>query len=422
MEEKQSLQRRLEQYQIILSQTENVLFEWDIQHDEIDLSTNWEEIFGYEPLRRSLLEHLYTDTHFHPEDIALLVDGLRAIYAGEDYQLCEVRIAKADGRYLWCRIRATAVRGEQGKLEKIVGVVINIDDEKRSAQALQDRAERDVLTKLLNKTSARRQAETYLAGKDSRCALFIIDLDNFKQINDRYGHMFGDAVLSQIAKEIRKLFRAQDIIARIGGDEFMVMMRGISDQALVESRCRQLVEAFRNAMLPHLNGEHLSCSVGVALYPQHGRDYGELFRQADQALYATKGRGKDGYTIFDEERIQVMNNPVSAVNEHIDSEDPGKVLSNSLLDRTFRKLYDAKDLDAALNQVLAEVGQMMQVSRVYIFENSPDNQRCSNTFEWCNQGIEPEIDFLQNVSYSVDIPNFIDQFDENGIFYCPNIM
>ena len=422
MEKRQKLHRKLEQYQIILSQTENVLFEWDIQRDEIDLSANWEEIFGYEPLRRSLLEHLYTDTHFHPEDIALLMDGLRAIYAGEDYQLCEVRIAKADGRYLWSRIRATAIRSENGQLKKIVGVIINIDEEKRSAQALQDRAERDVLTKLLNKTAARRQAEEYIAGNGNRCALFIIDLDNFKQINDRYGHMFGDAVLTQIAKEIRKLFRAQDIVARIGGDEFMVLMRGISDRTLVENRCSQLVAAFRNAMLPHLNGEHLSCSVGVSLCPQHGQDYSGLFRKADQALYATKGRGKDGYTIFDEEDIPAAKNLVSAINEHIDSEDVGTLLSNTLLENTFRKLYNAKDLDAALDQALAAVGEQMQVSRVYIFENSPDNQRCSNTFEWCNQGIQPEIDSLQNVSYSVDIPNFIAQFDENGIFYCPNIM
>lgn len=418
----ESLRRKLEQYQIILSQTENVLFEWDIPSDEIELSSNWEEIYGYEPLRRELLKNLYTNTHFHPEDSALLMDGMRAIHAGENYQLCEVRIAKADGRYLWSRIRASAVRNEEGQLQKIVGVVINIDEEKRSTQALQDRAERDMLTKLLNKTAARRQVEDYIAGSGNSCALFIIDLDDFKQINDRYGHMFGDAVLNQISKEIRKLFRAQDVVARIGGDEFMVLMRGISDRKLVERRCAQLVTAFHNAMLDHLDGEHLSCSVGVALYPQHGKSYNELFRKADQALYATKGRGKDGYTIFDEENIPAVKNLVSAINEHIDSEEAGALLSNTLLENTFRKLYNAIDLDAALDQTLAEVGHQMQVSRVYIFENSPDNQKCSNTFEWCNQGIQPEMEFLQNVSYSVDIPNFIEQFDENGIFYCPNIM
>lgn len=202
----------------------------------------------------------------------------------------------------------------------------------------------------------------------------------------------------------------------------MVLMRGISDRTLIENRCGQLVTAFRNAMLAHLNGEHLSCSVGVALCPQHGQSYAELFRKADQALYVTKGRGKDGYTVFDEGNLPAAKNMTSAVNEHMDSEDAQTQLSNELLENTFRRLYNAKDLNAALNQVLAEVGQRMQVSRVYIFENSPDNQRCSNTFEWCNEGIKPEIDFLQNVSYHVDVPNFAAQFDENGIFYCPNIM
>ena len=131
---------------------------------------------------------------------------------------------------------------------KIAGVIINIDAEKQEARALQDRAERDSLTKLLNKDAGRRQAQEYFSRfpEGVNSALMIIDLDDFKLVNDRYGHLFGDSVLTKAAREIKKLFRNQDIVARIGGDEFMVVMRGVSDRALVESRCQRLLAIFQS--------------------------------------------------------------------------------------------------------------------------------------------------------------------------------
>lgn len=419
-------QKTLDQHKIILSQTENVLFEWDLKTSDITYSENWTEMFGYDPLPRDLLTNIYTDSHFHPEDIKPLLDKLHAMEDGVDYQVCEVRIAKADGRYLWCRIRATAVREDSGALDKIVGIIINIDEEKRSAQILLDRAERDALTKLLNKNAARQQAETYLSASAQShrcCALFIIDLDNFKYINDRYGHMFGDAVLAQVAKEIKRLFRAQDIVARIGGDEFLVLMRGIANRNLVSSRCERMVEAFHNILRTQLRGDQLSCSVGVALYPQHGSSYSELFRRADQALYLAKDQGKNGYAIYDGENGPLRDAAKlhTAVNAPIDSDDQTSLSGSNIIRYAFRHLYESGDVETAIEELLAMAGRQMNVSRVYIFENSADNRCCSNTFEWCNDGIASEKEILQDLSYSVSLPNLLGMFNEQGIFYCSDI-
>ena len=316
--ELEELREKIRRYEIILAQTENVLFDWDLVADTISFSDTWQSIFGYSPISTEVCRHLETGAFFHPDDHPALMEGIRRIREGSDYQMLEARVVSRESRYLWCRFRASVIRDEHGSLRRIVGVIINIDAEKRASQALQDRAERDALTSLLNKEAGRRLAEDYLKqnGRGRGCALLIIDLDNFKTVNDRYGHLFGDSVLTRAAREIRKLFRTQDIVARIGGDEFLVLLQGTSGREPVENRCRRLLDVFRDCF----QNIGISCSIGVALCPIHGSTYVELFQRADQALYRAKHLGRDTYVVWDGTETS-LSLPVTAVNGHIDSDD-----------------------------------------------------------------------------------------------------
>ena len=415
------IHKKIHRYETILAQTENVIFEWDLQNDTITFSETWEKIFGLEPIKGHVWKNLAHGTFFHPDDTELLVNHISNMENGSNYEVAEVRIATVKGRYLWCRFRASAIRDEAGELKKVCGIIINIDAEKQTSQELLERAERDSLTKLLNKYTGRKQAEEYFAQQSQSvsCALLMIDLDNFKQVNDRYGHLFGDTVLTQVSRVLRKMFRSQDIIARMGGDEFMVLMRGTSDENLVKSRCQQLINIF-NSTFQNLNQEvQLSCSVGIAVAPQHGNNYFELFQHADQAMYQTKTQGKNAFAFYDPNRV-----PIYCQNRHmsaIDSDQEPGLAENSLVQYAFRRLYTSDNVDASINEILDLVGKKMNVSRVYIFENSDDNRFCSNTYEWCNTGIQPEIQNLQNINYEVDIAGYRDMYDETGIFYCPDI-
>ena len=402
-----------------------MLFEWDIVQDQLSFSSAWRRIFGFEPAMHGFWRHISGQSHIHPDDVPTLMDKVANIESGAEHETAEVRIATDKGRYRWFRIRAAAMRGNAGELEKISGVLINIDQEKQAEQVLQLRAEYDALTKLLNKDAARKQAEAYFSRytENLSCALMIIDLDNFKYVNDRYGHLFGDAILTQAAREIKKLFRNQDIVARIGGDEFMVLLRGITDRVLLEKRCQQLLQAFRNAFQNKKYQLPLSCSIGVAQAPQHGHSYFELYQHADEALYQAKAKGKNTYAFYDS--AKAMPDKLahrSAVNEKIDSDNEPSMANDSIVRYVFEKLYSSKFVDeSVINEVLAYIGRKMNVSRVYVFENSHDHRFCSNTYEWCNEGIHSEIENLQNISYETDIPGYSNNFDEEGIFYCSDI-
>ena len=418
------MEQKLNRYEIILAQTENVLFDWELGSDTISFSDTWERIFGFAPISSGVREALMGGSFFHPDDLPRLFDKLSALEGGSGYEMVEVRIATARGRYLWLRFRATAIRDEAGQLVRICGIIINIDAEKQAEQALRDQAKRDSLTKLLNKDASRRQAEEYFAqfASNLSCALLIIDLDDFKLVNDHHGHLFGDAVLTRAAGEIKKLFRTQDIIARIGGDEFMVLMRGISDRKIVENRCARLIGIFRSVFREGHYRLPLSCSIGIALGPEHGKTYVELFRRADQALYQAKDQGKDSFCFYSPMAlISPAHSRRTAVSASIDSDSQPGLANENIVRHAFQRLYSAADVPAAINDILALVGRQMNVSRVYVFENSDDNRFCSNTYEWCNEGIAPEIQNLQNISYETDIPNYEDNFNEEGIFYCPDV-
>ncbi len=414
------LSETLERYKIILAQTENVLFDLDIATSQLDFSDTWEQIFGYKPSTAKFSHQLKGETHVHPDDIPLLLDRITLMQRGSDYETVEIRIATVKGRYLWCRVRGTASRDANGVLTGILGVIINIDEEKKAQQELEDKVDRDALTQLLNKEAGKRQVEKYLSARTQECALMILDLDNFKEVNDHYGHLFGDALLTRVSRILTNIFHSQDILARIGGDEFMVLVRGISDRQLLTSQCRRLRDMLAHAFQSESLDLNLGCSIGVALCPEHGTDYYELFTKADRALYQAKLQGKNDFSFYD---TSINDNYLypGRVATPIDSDSVNGIAQTDIAYQTFKILYQAEDVVSAVKQVMDMMGKSANVSRVYIFEDSSDGSHCVNTFEWCNEGITPEIQNLQYVSYETDIPGHRENFDENGLFYCHDV-
>ena len=419
----EQLRLTLERHQIILDQTNDIIFEWDIASGAITYTPNWLEKFGYEPITQS--DKIAENSHLHPEDIPAFVAIMEGVRAGAPYKEAEVRLAKADGRYLWCRIRATAQFAGGKRPLKAVGVIVDIDRERRAAQEMAERAERDALTRLYNRTAAQSRVEDYLShhAPCAQGALLVMDVDDFKQINDRRGHLFGDAVIAEIAEHIASLFRSGDVVARIGGDEFLIFMRDIAGSQIVHDRAGQIIAVLQDLLERDLAGTHLSCSIGIALCPADGTSYQQLFEHADQALYQAKAAGKGRYRLYSSE-LGEQDWPVAvqgAANTRIESDDEPDLAISRLVQQSFQELYESGDVKKAIGSILEMLGRQTHVSRAYIFENTPDGQSCRNTFEWCGEGIEPQIGLLAQVDYGDFGGLYQRNFNERGIFYCPDV-
>ena len=175
----------------------------------------------------------------------------------------------------------------------------------RNSNHLKNKAERDLLTNLLNKKTFEYMVGDALANhsENESGALWIIDLDNFKGINDTMGHMVGDQVISHVADKMKEAFREQDYLGRIGGDEFAAY---ITFQYKLDSKERYAIiqskAEYLRRMIGTIAGEisqdiKVSCSIGIAMSPEHGTSYETLYQNADQALYQSKEGGKDKYVI-----------------------------------------------------------------------------------------------------------------------------
>lgn len=420
------LRLMLERHKIIMEQANDIIFEWDMDKDEVTYSANWVKKFGYEPIKEQASIRIPKVSHVHPEELYLFETLIKDMKNGIPYQEIEFRVADADGRYHWCKIRAVSQFDDLGKPFKAVGVVMDIDEEKRLSRALQDKAERDELTKLFNKSTARRQIEKYLEQRlpGETSAFLIIDVDDFKQVNDRYGHMFGDAVLQAIASELRRLFRVEDILARIGGDEFLIFMKNVPNEEVVAVRVQKIVDAFQRILKREMGDCPISCSIGITFSPKDGEEFEILFQRSDIALYEAKSKGKNCYLIFDKATMDrpfgMMETRLTA-STRIDTYDSPDSMLNLLIEKAFRNLYEAEDLAEAINSILEMLGRQFSVSRVYIFEDAEDGKSTSNTFEWCNEGIEPQREFLQDVIYEQLGDSYKQSFDESDIFYCPDV-
>lgn len=353
----EELRRSIERHRIILEQTDDVIFEWDIPADRVDWPENWEKKFGYKPISQNFSGQVAGASHLHPEDMPEVLQLMKKIAAGRPYGECELRLADAAGRYRWCRGRVTTQFDDLGNAVRAVGVLTDVDKERRAALALKEQAERDGLTGVYNRGAGRRRIEQLLSGQEDGGALLLLDIDNFKQINDTYGHMFGDAVLQGVAAELRRQFRAGDVVSRIGGDEFLIYMAGAGRPQLVAARLESFLAGVRGMFRQDPENGVLSCSVGAALFPVHGQDYETLFRRADQALYATKARGKDCYTIYDPATMNGEGLPAGrlAAGTCIDSAAHGAG-QKDLVGAAFQILCQTPDLNEAVNALQAMVG------------------------------------------------------------------
>lgn len=173
---------------------------------------------------------------------------------------------------------------------------------RKQNEALLKSAQTDGLTGIYNKRSTEERINEIRDENPAEKGTFVIlDVDKFKEVNDRYGHMAGDKVLSEFGRILKAHFREEDVVGRIGGDEFVVYIRRTENREIADIRIRELVSKVRQIHFPELKGGNVIISVGVCFAPEHGTCYMDLYKNADIALYETKQAGRDGYRMYQKE-------------------------------------------------------------------------------------------------------------------------
>ena len=193
----------------------------------------------------------------------------------------------------------------------IINFITKLVDRKQKSE-LQLKADTDLLTGLTNKAATIRLIKEYMSqNPNGTGVLFVIDIDNFKKINDTMGHAFGDEVLKELGQQLRSMFRAMDVVGRFGGDEFMVFMTDVKDPAAIKRNGDRLREFFRNFKAGEYVKYSVTASIGAAVFSEDSKDFESLFRTADKAVYVVKKRGKNDVAFYsdvkDEAETQLLD-------------------------------------------------------------------------------------------------------------------
>ncbi|MDD2994435.1 MAG: GGDEF domain-containing protein, partial [Pygmaiobacter sp.] len=243
-----------------------------------------------------LPEHaeLYMET-FSPESV------LKALQQQCNKLHCDFQYLQDSGEYAWFKETGYILRWAENNSIHIVICRQNIDREKKLELNLQDMAQKDGLTGLYNKITTEMLIDKRLAEQQNDgdiVVMVMLDIDNFKELNDSLGHAAGDKIIQEFAQTLRTGFEPDDLVGRIGGDEFVVLTR----QKNVDALARQLEELCSHIRRTSYGGEgqhHIAASMGVAVYPRHGKNFSELYAKADAALYRAKQNGKDTFAFFE---------------------------------------------------------------------------------------------------------------------------
>jgi diguanylate cyclase (GGDEF)-like protein/PAS domain S-box-containing protein len=214
------------------------------------------------------------------------------------------RLLMNDGRIKYIHMKAETFYNKQGKPQHTIGTVQDITERKSIEKKIEYMAHHDALTGLPNRTLAKERAEQILAytGRSHLKAAFLfIDLDGFKAINDALGHFTGDMMLKSVASRLKECIRDRDTISRLEGDEFLVVLSDIKELDIVVSIVKKILAELEKSVEINTHALSLSCSIGIALYPDHGETFESLLQSADTAMYKTKDLGKNSYCFYTEQ-------------------------------------------------------------------------------------------------------------------------
>lgn len=273
----------------------------DLQGRYLHVNQAFEKITGY-------TEGELSDGHSdfkrltHPDDIEQTIEGMKRLLAGELRAFFqEKRYIRKDGNVVWVRVSASVRRNSQGKPFQIVGLIEDISEQKRLEEQIRHMAQHDALTGLPNRRLFNEIMQVELAQARrhrKKIGVLFLDLDRFKEINDTLGHATGDELLKETASRLRAVIRVSDTVARIGGDEFNVIIPDVDHPELAAEVAQKILNEIRKPFTIRGRELNVSTSIGISVFPHDSEEMDTLLRYADIAMYHAKEKGRNNYQFY----------------------------------------------------------------------------------------------------------------------------
>ena len=390
----QELCLQSERYKQLEEINNEIPFEYDVR-EQIFLVTKRSKLFRKsEREKKRIIHRNEIKKLLHPEDVEKICKVIDEASMKTEEGTVEYRIRfneeEKGTEWKWYRSIYKSIMGVNGKVVRVLGRTEDITEQKLKQYEMAQQLKCDSLTGLLNRAAAQTIIEEFLrANPEGEHAFFLIDVDNFKTVNDTFGHLFGDSVLVNIAEKITGMFRSSDIIGRVGGDEFIAFMK-YTGQEQARMKAQSICEIVRQQYDSEGETIEISCSVGIAFADEERSDYTTLFSKADMAMYRAKKAGKNQYSVAEylDPEWRIQNKGIESRNSQYRA---GKAQDFDFLTKAFLLLSHAKDVNNSLNVLIERIGRQYDLGAVVIFERNTQKKEVWRTNSWSREnGILPK--------------------------------
>lgn len=313
------LRRSEERYRLAVEGVNDGIWDWDGRDGRLFMSKQSRTIMGFDDSH----EYMTIEKWFNviaKEDQDRFIRSLNK-YVTEPqkkhFQI-EYRISTPENGVKWIRTRGMAIWDASGIPVRVAGSITDITEQRMTDEKIHQLAYYDAMTGLPNRTLLMDRfivAAAAAQRKQRRVAVFFLDLDNFKTINDTIGHSFGDQLLQRVGEQLKCTLRKSDTLARLGGDEFIMLQANVKNMEEVSHLASRMLDIFKNPWVLDKREFFVTASIGISVYPDDGSDLQELMKNADAAMYRAKESGKNNFQIYTQElnmrimeRMKIENN------------------------------------------------------------------------------------------------------------------
>lgn len=408
----QEMEKENEKFTLALCNSKNIIFEDDVIENKSVL---------YVPKDNDTIETVITENTY--EELANNIVHakqkdfiMKNIYNPEERTLSAKMKMPFDTEWKWYRMYRQFDFDEDGKLLRIFGVICDIDDEKEKEKEMLEKIEIDPVLGIYNRNAAVGRINKYLTdNEDSRdYALFVMDIDDFKSINDNYGHLYGDAIIEMTAVAIKEEVEDCGFAGRYGGDEFFAFVYGLDEAGIarIADGILDKMKTFHNA-----DDRVVTGSIGIATGALFESQpvYKDLFEKADKALYKVKNDGKAHWRIYNDDMSESSGRAIDY--ETSDEGNDKELLESKDLVKVFLELSSgAKTSDGAVYNIMRYITERFNFDWMQIMQVNTTEDLITIKYEWCNQEGFRNNSGKSGYYVHSDVMLFRNHFENNPVF------
>lgn len=406
MERLQVNEKQIKKLATVLKNSRIRIFEYLVDEDTLVV---YDDKFHIAKTVTNYMEYIDQKSKIHPEDR----EKVKQLYKEAKDESLEIREIESDGTIKRSVVELTKMFDETtGKL-MLVGSARDITEQKAIERRLKEEARKDSLTGLYNQAYGKKLINQYLKEKNpfDCCGLIILDIDYFKSVNDRYGHLFGDEVVIVLSNLLKNMFdEKSSVVMRAGGDEFVIFVKDTSNIDLVKKNVN-LMQSIR-ALKFDKDDFKCTCSAGVCYLPENtsGYTYDQLFENADIALYRAKERGRNRYVYCDSlQHFSFLRSEEEESEDVIDA----RYFQNDIVATAFEIFEKTNNFEVAIHILLKVIGIRLNLDRITVIQTDIRNQEVHSDYQWTKKGISRVLKSSAKFNRE-DFLTLFNNYDENG--------